>query len=615
MIRTNNNKNTFNFKGYILMKRTLAGLCLGLLGSMASYASTMQSGVDQLINRLNPHVNLGIVVVDLNSGETLYSRNADRLYIPASNMKLFSEAATLMALGPDYRFANQLSTSASQLQQGILKGNLYLHLSGDPSFTRTDLKSLFLSLKDWGITGIQGDIYIDSSLAHVSPYPPGWLTSDLAYSYGAPIAPLMIDANRLTVTVNPGAKVGDLAVVEVEGDNGRSIIVNNQAKTTANAKGCGVGFGLDKDNNLSVRGCLAVGQWAVQQRLAIKNPLIYAQGMIKNQLANTNIQFNGQVHMGKAPQGALLIATQYSRPISQLMADTLKPSDNLYADSLYLHTAAKINGAPVNWNEAQPIVKRFLQQQTGVDLKNSNFTDGSGLSRFNLITPAQTISLLRFLYQRFPLSYEYIAALPISGRDGTLQKRFKIPTQQGFVRAKTGTMTGMNSLSGYMYSTNGHTLAFAMFINRLPGKSAGPGRPLLDALCTYFLQQSPESNRLVRVTTPHSRVQFQSNPTQGDVQRGHQARWRRLESVIRAALRGQAVNVVYRGNELIVNDNQSDAGKVWSALQSVVKKYPFAVALSAKMLSFTPSGRPMMLWMQVPRDANGQRTWIIREAV
>lgn len=597
------------------MKRTLAGVCLSALWSISSFAATMQINVDKLINKLNPNVNLGIVVLDLTSGEILYKRNANRLYIPASNMKLFSEAAALMALGPDYRFKNQLSTSASQLQNGELQGNLYLHLSGDPSFSRDDLKTLMASLKEWNITSIQGNVFIDSSLANVSPYPPGWLTADLNYSYGAPIAPLMLDANRLTITVNPGAQAGAPAIVEAD-DGGGGIEVTNQATTKAKEKGCGVGLSLDSENHLIASGCVGVGQWAVQQRIAIKNPLMYAQAMIRNELSKANIELKGNVQLGKAPSGSLLIATQYSRPISQLMADTLKPSDNLYADSLYLHAAAKIHGAPLNWNEAQPVVKNFLQQQTGIDLKNSVFTDGSGLSRYNMVTPAQTLSLLKFLYQRFPLSYEYIAALPISGRDGTLQKRFRAANEQGFVRAKTGTMTGLNSLSGYLYTANGHTLAFAMFINRLPGKSAGPGRPLLDALCTYFLQQSPGSSRLARVFGPHSRIKFQLNPTQGEVQRSHQAKWRRLELVVRQALKGQAVDVVYRGDALIVTDNQSDANRVWTALQAVGKKYPFAVALTAPVLGVNPGGRPMMIWIQGESGADkGQRTWVIREAV
>lgn len=595
------------------MKRTLAGLCLWALWT-GSQSASIQSFVDKLIERINPQVNLGMVVVDLTSGETLYRRNAGQLFIPASNMKLFSEAAAIMVLGPDYHFKNQLSISSGKIQQGVLQGTIYIQLSGDPSFSRHELQTLLASLKDWNINSIQGNVYIDSDLVGVDAYPPGWLASDLSYSYGAPNAPVMIDANRLTVTVNPGARAGDPAVVEVD-DGGGAIVLNNQVTTKATTKGCGVGFSLDQDNHLTVRGCVGVGQWAVQQRLAIKNPLVYAQEMIKSDLAKANIQLNGQVQLGKTPTGALLIATQYSKALSELMADTLKPSDNLYADSLYLHAAAKLNGSPVNWKGAEPVIKNFLQAQTGIDFKNAVFTDGSGLSRYSLVTPEQTISLLKFLYQRFPLSYEYISALPVSGRDGTLQKRFRTPTQQGFVRAKTGTMTGINSLSGYLYTSNGHTLAFAMYINRLPGKPAGPGRPVIDALCTYFLQQSPESSRLERAFSAHLRMNFQLNPTQAERQKTHQAKWRHLELALRTALRGQSVNIVYRGNELIVNDNQSDAGRVWSSLQALVKKYPFAVMLFSKTLAINPSGSPMLLWIQASEASNqGQRIWTIREA-
>ncbi|MDR3443536.1 MAG: D-alanyl-D-alanine carboxypeptidase/D-alanyl-D-alanine-endopeptidase [Legionella sp.] len=592
------------------MKRTLTSICLWALWSVSSNAST-QSEVDKLIARVNPNVNLGMVVIDLTSGKKLYSRNAGRLYIPASNMKIFSEAAALMVLGPDYHFKNQLSISSGTIQQGILQGDLYIQLSGDPSFSRENLNTLLSSLKNLNINTIRGNVYIDSAVANVDAYPPGWLASDLSYSYGAPNAPVMLDANRLTVTVNPGAKAGDPAVVEAD-DGDAAIVLNNQATTKDSTQSCGIGFSLDKNNRLTVRGCVGVGQWAVQQRMAIKNPLAYAQGMIKSQLAKANIQLTGQVELGKTPEGALLVATQQSKALSQLMADTLKPSDNLYADSLYLHAAAKLNGSPVNWKEAEPLVKTFLQAQTGIDFTHSIFTDGSGLSRYSLVTPEQTITLLRFLYHRFPLSYEYISALPVSGRDGTLQKRFRIPTQQGFVRAKTGTMTGINSLSGYLYTANGHTLAFAMYINRLPGKSSGPGRPVLDALCTYFLQLSPSSSRLTRIFAPHQRMSFQLNPTQADRQKMHQARWRRLESAVRSALKGQAVNVVYRGNELIVNDTQADAGKVWASLQAVIKKYPFAVMLSSKTLSVNPTGKPMLIWVQAADES--QRTWTIREA-
>ncbi|MFC3908945.1 D-alanyl-D-alanine carboxypeptidase/D-alanyl-D-alanine-endopeptidase [Legionella dresdenensis] len=598
------------------MKWSSIGYIAGLsLVSMISYAS-IQSGADKLINQVDPAINIGIQVVDLTTGSVLYQRNQARSFIPASNMKLFSDAAALMVLGPDYRFRNQLSTGTAQLQNGVLKGNLYLKLSGDPSFSRDRLASLMSSLKELHLTRIQGNVIIDSSHANVAPYPPGWMASDLTYSYGAPAAPVMIDANRIIATANPADKPGEPAIVEVDDDSG-SIIINNQVKTKEKSAHCGVSFAMDKDNNLTVRGCVNVGQWAVQQKMAIRNPLKYAQGQVKQQLAKANIVLDGSVQLGKTPYGSMLLATDVSKPISQLMADTLKPSDNLYADSLFLHAADKLNGSPVNWAEAQTLVKKFLQQQTGIDMQQAVLTDGSGLSRYDLLTPTQTVNLLRFLFDRFPLSYEYIAALPVSGRDGTLQRRFRKPNQQDMVRAKTGTMTGIVSLSGYMYTANAHTLAFAIYINNTPGSShnvSGKYRYLVDALCTYFLQQKPGNNSWAKVFTSNSRIKYQQSPTQAEQQRGRQARWRRLETVVKQALNGLPVTVIYRGNQLVLQDNHADLSRVLSALQNVRKKYPFAVELSSKDAPASHDA-PIVLWSEaaiLPQQA--KRVWIIREA-
>lgn len=616
MIRPSFGLDKYLTKEFLSMKRMLlSALCL-FLTTVAD--ASIKSGADKLINQIDPTMNIGIKVVDLTTGATLYQRNQNQTFIPASNMKLFSDAAALMVLGPDYRFRNQLSTNASQLQQGVLKGSLYLQLSGDPSFSHERLANLIAGLKAWNINHIQGNVYIDSSHAVASPYPPGWMSRDLVYSYGAPAAPLMIDTNRLTVTVNPADKAGEPAVIETD-DASTSISINNQVKTKGSGKHCGVDFVLDNENHLTVRGCIGVGQWAVIQKMAIRNPLHYAQGLIKKQLRDANIVFEGQVLLGKAPKGSLLIASETSKPISQLMADTLKPSDNLYADSLFLHAAEKLNGAPVDWADAQLVLKKFIQQQTGIELGSAVLTDGSGLSRHDLLTPHQTVDLLRFLYERFPLSYEYIAALPVSGRDGTLQRRFKKPNQQDMVRAKTGTMTGVVSLSGYLFTANSHTLAFAIFINNRPKTSpsiSGRYRYLVDALCTYFLRQKPGNNILAKVFGPKSRIKFQQNPTQAELQRGRQARWRRLESVVKQALKGQAVTVLYRGNELILKDNQIDAARVMNALHALKKKYPFAIALSSQTKPSPGNDSAEILWTQsAENQGSAQRIWIIREAV
>lgn len=597
------------------MKRTFLGLLLGMLFSTSSNAS-FQSNADRLINQVDPAINIGVEVVDLTTGTMMYRRNQSRSFVPASNMKLFSDAAALMVLGPDYRFKNNLSVGISQLQNGVLSGTLYLHLPGDPSFSHERLASLLSSLKAWHINCIRGNIVIDSSHAHINPYAPGWMIEDLVYSYGAPLAPVMIDANRLIATVNPGDQEGVAATVEIEGDIGGGIFINNEVKTKAKGTRCGVDFSMNKDNQLTVRGCVTVGQWAVQQKMAIRNPLMYSQGLIRQQLSEANIALEGNVILGNAPRDSMLIATDNSKPIAQLMADTLKPSDNLYADSLFLHAAAKLRGAPVNWNEAQAIIKNFLQQQTGISLQNAVLTDGSGLSRYDLLTPEQTVGLLRFLFDRFPLSYEYIAALPISGRDGTLQRRFKRPDQQDLVRAKTGTMTGVVSLSGYLYTANAHTLAFAIFINNLPGTKlsvSGRYRYLVDALCSYFLQQKPSNNSWAKIFAVPSRIKYQQSPTQAEVQRARQAKWRRLETVVKHALQGQAVTIIYRSSELILLDKQTDAGRVIAALQALRSKYPFAAALAGQAKP-NLNGRPLVMWVDsATLPTQVQRIWTIRE--
>ena len=597
------------------MKRILCSVFSCLI-SASALSTSVQTSMDKIINQVDPKINMGIEVVDLNTGKTLYQRNADRTFTPASNMKLFSDAAALLILGPDYRFQSQLSTDATSLDKGLLNGSLYLHLSGDPSFTQEHLDALLAKLNTWGINQIKGNVVLVSNHSVVDAYAPGLVTKDQMYSYGAPIAPVMFDENRLTVTINPAWRAGEPALVELNAP-GDSLILNNQVKTAEKNAPCGVSFKMEGENQITVKGCIRAGQWAVQQRLAIRNPLGYAQALVKHRLAHFNIQLDGQVMLGSAPSSSLLLATHVSKPINQLMADTLKPSDNLYADSLYLHAAAKLKGMPLNWPQAQPVVKQFLQQQTGINLQNAVLTDGSGLSRHDLLTPAQTVKLLRFLHDRFPLSYEYIAALPVAGRDGTLQKRFRKSTQQGLLRAKTGTMTGIMSLSGYLYTANAHTLAFSIFINTTPGTSpsiSGRYRSLVETLCDFLLAQKPTDFYLPKATNGHTRVAFEQRPTQADRLHSQQAKWRRIENALKSALAGQPVTVIFRNEQLVLIDHSANANKVWSVLQTLSKKYSFSVALHG---SSSPAGSkttPNLLWVNTANQ-NELRTWTVLESV
>jgi D-alanyl-D-alanine carboxypeptidase/D-alanyl-D-alanine-endopeptidase (penicillin-binding protein 4) len=593
------------------MKRILAGIFLTSFSTFA-LSSPLQIAADKIINQVDPATNIGVSVLDLTTGEVLYQRNAQRSFIPASNMKLFSDAAALMALGPDYRFQTKLSTNASSIENGTLNGSIFIHLPGDPSLTRHDLADLLRELQILGIKRIHGNVILVSNNSAVSAYAPGWVEKDYKYSYGAPLAPVVLDENRLWVTVNPANKVGAPAVVEYGEQNG--IVLHNQVKTVASEKGCGVGVNLDAENQLTTTGCVGAGQWAVQQRVPIINPLRYMQAIVRGELANLNIAVDGQIQLGNTTKNTLLIASHSSKPIAQLLADTLKPSDNLYADSLFLHAATKINGSPLNWAQAQQVVKNFLQQQTGVNLQTAVLTDGSGLSRQDLLSPQQTVGLLQFLHQKFPLSYEYIAALPIAGQDGTLQRRLRLPSQKGLVRAKTGTMSGIVGLSGYLYTANSHTLAFAIFVNRTPqtpSNVAGRYRSLVDTLCAFFLRQKPSNMIYAGKTYLNKLLAYQQKPNQLELQRGKNAKWRHLEIAIKNATKGLPVTVIYRGNTLLIQDHNLNSNAVWSALQKLRNRNIFAVSLTDRLQP--PSGsQNQLLWIKTSEPL---RTWTIKEAV
>ncbi|MDP3706339.1 MAG: D-alanyl-D-alanine carboxypeptidase/D-alanyl-D-alanine-endopeptidase [Legionellaceae bacterium] len=596
------------------MKRIFTSVVACLLCSSA-LATNLQRPIDKIINQIDPNINMGMMVVDLNTGETLYQRNATNTFTPASNMKLFSDAAALLVLGPDYRFQSRLSTDATSLRDGILTGSLYLYLPGDPSFTQGHLDILFAQLPTWGIHRIQGNVVLVSDHSTIAPHAPGVVPNDLTYSYGAPTAPLMVDENRLTVTVNPSYRVGEPAIIEYSAPND-TFVLDNHVKTAAAASHCGVGVKTTSDNHLLVQGCISLGQGAVQARIPIAHPLSYAQVLIRNRLENVNVTLDGQVLLGQPPQKTLLLATHASKPITQLMADTLKPSDNLYADSLFLHAAETIHGSPLNWQQSQPIVKNFLQQQTGINLQNAVLIDGSGLSRQDLLTPLQTVGLLRYLHDRFPLAYEYIAALPIAGQDGTLLRRFRKPTQRGFLRAKTGSMTGIMSLSGYLYSANAHTLAFAIYINTRHGTSpsiSGRYRGMVDALCDFLLQQKPDNKRVTPTANPHARVAFQQQPSLSDKTQVRHAKWRRIEYALKQALKNQPISIIFRNEQLVLIDHGADVNRTWSAIQSVGKKYSFAVALHGKSAPTSNKQMPLLMW--VNNGSDNLRTWYLRETV
>ena len=595
------------------MKRSFWPIVVICCSSIVAQANTIPASIHQLIQKTDPNIKLGMMVVDLTTGYTLYDHQARKLFVPASNMKLFSEAFAMLAMGTDYQIPSTLSTDAKTITQGRLNGSLYLHLSPDPSLNHRDLYALFDQLQKWHITDFSGDVVVDSDLAGVAPYAPGMTPRDQQFSYGAPIGPVILDENRLSITVNPASQVGQMAVVETTSPDG-VFKIDNQVKTQANPKGCGVSMNFDNLDVLHVRGCVGVGQLALIQRIPIRQPQSFLSAHIRYQLKQLNINWQGQVRYGHMPAKTMQIARHYSPPLQQLMSATLKPSDNLYANSLYLLATNHIRHAPSNWSEAQAIAPNYLKEITHINFDNAVFTDGSGLSHFNQVTPYQTLSLLTYLYTKFPLAYEYISALPISGYDGTLVRRLNRPDQKGLVRAKTGTLVGVYSLSGYLLSKNDHILAFAIYINTrkgTPPQIAGRYRGFIDAATNILIQSQP-SNFHHSLFFTHENHMGKTNLTAEDMARRQLAFWRNLEYALKRELNAKPVTVVFHSQELVIEDHGASDAVIWQVLKKLNANRPFSVALDSMQAPNIGADALKLLWLQHQPEHGLQKKWIIR---
>ena len=448
---------------------------------------TLTEGLEQILSRARPDANIGMIVRDAKTNQVIYSRQSQHLFSPASTQKLFTAVAALSYLGADFRYPTTLLTHGT-IKDHTLLGDLTIQFSGDPEFTVEDLNSLIAQLKKQGIQHIAGHVYIDHSAYGGVPYPPGWMWDDLSYSYAAPLDAIIIDQNKFVLRLVPAktqqrspqitALLPD-AVVEI----------SNQVITTSKYnKKCPLTIYSDLHNHYQLAGCLS-RHWGSQFRsLAIRNPVPYAIALIRKALANNHITYQ-QIAIHTLSPGATLLATHQSPPLSELLQEMLKNSDNLTADSLLKKIGQKYYKEPGTWQNGLSALKKILQP-TGIDFKHCLINDGAGLSRYNLVTPKQFSQLLYYAYQHPPIRDTLMKALPIGGHDGTLIARMHNAAHGQRVHAKTGTMTGVSALAGYLRTQHHDTLIFTIMINGFIGK-ARPANHLEDRLCE-FLVHHPE---------------------------------------------------------------------------------------------------------------------------
>ncbi len=432
----------------------------------------------------------GAMVVDLDTGEVLYRRHTERSFVPASNTKLYTTAAALDQLGLGYRYRTEVFIDGPVVD-GVLEGNVIVRGSGDPviggRFNGGDRTAVFRawadSLRALGITRINGDLIGDDDVFDDTPLGYGWSWDDEPYWYAAEISGLSFNDNNVDFAIEARSE-GQPARVRWEPFGTDYVRVINRTLTISADSSLDEGYARARGaNTIELSSRVPEGRTDFES-LTITNPTRFFVHVMREALVQAGLAVEGRpvdvddlsIKPDYAPDRYQRVAVHTSVPLAEIVNVINKRSQNLYAEQVLRTLAAE---RPLDDEELEPgsaemglEVAMTTFVKAGIDTSRIQLVDGSGLSRMNLVTPAMTMALLRYMWHHPDASVRqaFIDSMPIGGQDGTLQFRFRRGAARGKVRAKTGTLSNVSSLSGYVPSAQGSFLAFVLMGNHHTAK-------------------------------------------------------------------------------------------------------------------------------------------------
>src|SRR5881394_233965 len=447
----------------------------------------------------------GLLIVDAESGETLYEQNADKYFVPASNMKLFTTALALAKLGPEYRFHTTLETQSAISSEGVLNADLTLVGRGDPNLSNRkfpyELKEEFdgppqkvlVELADAliikGVKEISGDVVGDDSYFPRERYPNGWEIDDMVWEYGAAISAIVLDDNTVALTLTPGEQAGNPVQAAVSPAT-PDFLVRNEVTTSAADVKSDLTLTREPGSNLVVvRGTLSAKSAPRKLVLAIEEPAQHAAATLQRLLEERGVKVAGTArarHDHAEPGGdPVVLAEHVSVPLGDALKLVNKISQNLHTEML-LRTVARQSGVWATSDDLMKVPADFYAA-AGIEPGDVIQTDASGLSRHDLVTPRAIVALLNFA-QKQTWFGPYFASLPVAGIDGTLEDRMKNTPAAGRIHAKTGSVEHVRTLSGFAETPGGRRLIFSILSNNQGGKNH-EAADALTGLCVAMLEE------------------------------------------------------------------------------------------------------------------------------
>jgi D-alanyl-D-alanine carboxypeptidase/D-alanyl-D-alanine-endopeptidase (penicillin-binding protein 4) len=422
---------------------------------------------------------------------------------PASNAKMYTCALALDKLGPDFHIKTSLYAAAKPDADGVIHGDVIVYGRGDPSFASRfnngdyglSLKPMLDAIHAAGLKRIDGDLVGDDSYFHGAPYGSEWTWDDLQFYYGAPASALTVEDNCLDLVFKPGARAGDPCEILTKPKTSYVVFDNRSETGATNAK---PGIELYKplgEDKVVVWGGVPLGSRGADDSVAVSHPALWFVSLLKDALAKDgvtvtgNLRSIGWLEREKTPldvSNLVEVASVSSRPLSEIVKNTLKPSQNQYAQLLLLQVGANSSSgrnrrSHSTEDDGLTEMRRFLTS-AGIKRGMALLEEGSGLSRGALVTPSASVQLLTYMAHHRCASV-FTNGLPIAGVDGTLRNRFKGTAAAGNLRAKTGSLGHVDTVSGYMTTKGGDPLVLSVMLNNYsaPGRR-GDGRVEIDAL-------------------------------------------------------------------------------------------------------------------------------------
>ncbi len=454
------------------MKKVIAGVILFLSFSVIygqySY-SKINYSLDSLFN--DDIFKTCIVAVDaynLTNEKPIYSKNEKLLLRPASNQKVLTSATALWFLGNDYTFKTEVYFTGN-INKNVLDGDIYFVGGFDPDFSLADLTTLVGKIKEMGITKVRGSVYADVSASDSLFWGAGWMWDDDPGSDFPSLTPLVINDNCVNVVYKPG-KLGDKPIIEIIPNTKYVSLTNSAVTDKVNDKFEITRNWVYRTNEIIVKGKLSKNVNTDTVAVNVFDGNAYFMTLALEEMARQGIATNNKFSYKTLPDDAIQIYS-LERRFGDVIDNLNKQSDNLSAEMTLRALALEFFGKPATPQNGKKMIDSLVTL-AGFNPNNYRFADGSGVSYYNLVSAELLNGVVKFIYQNNATAFRTLYnSLPIGGVDGTLKNRMKTGICFNNVHAKTGTLSGVSTLTGYLTAKNGALISFSILTQNFVGSS------------------------------------------------------------------------------------------------------------------------------------------------